>query len=134
MYSRVREMASWITAAAKGVSTSIRIPANGLFRRSSRSPPNQKANRAMTEMIPAMPAAMVLIRISLCFTWLISWPSTPATSRGVSISISPVVTQTAACSGFRPVAKALGSAVSTTYTRGMGSWARRARLCTMPYS
>ena len=37
---------------------------------------------------------------------------TPATSSRLSVLRSPVVAQTAACCGFRPVAKALGCALS----------------------
>ena len=36
------------------------------------------------------------------------------------------VTATAACSGLRPVAKALGVSAGMTYTAGMGIWALRA--------
>ena len=45
--------------------------------------------------------------------------------------MSPVVTATAAWSGLRPVAKALGVGLSTTYTRGLGMPARWASMATM---
>ena len=45
----------------------------------------------------------------------------------------PVVAATAALSGLRPVAKALGWASSMMYTLGMGSSARRASSATMLY-
>ena len=41
-------------------------------------------------------------------------------------AIRPVVTATTACSGLRPVAKALGWGESMRYTRGFGMPARRA--------
>ena len=44
----------------------------------------------------------------------------------------PVVAATAACSGLRPVANALGCASSIRYTRGIGNPARPASSLTMP--
>src|SRR5574343_1651043 len=46
----------------------------------------------------------------------------------------PVVAATAACSGLRPVAKALGCSSWMTYTRGIGMLARCASSATMPYN
>ncbi len=59
-------------------------------------------------MAPAMVAAMVEMRMSRFRTWPISWASTPFNSVGVSRRMMPSVAATAACSGLRPVAKALG--------------------------
>ncbi len=43
----------------------------------------------------------------------------------------PVVQQTAACAGFRPVAKALGEGSSLMYTRGLGMPAAAASSATI---
>ena len=45
----------------------------------------------------------------------------------------PSVTATAACSGLRPVAKALGVSVGIRYTGGIGIWARVASRRTIAY-
>ena len=63
---------------------------------------------ASMEMAPAMVAVMVMISVSRFFTWASSWAMTPAISSGVSRRSRPVVAATAAFSGLRPVAKALG--------------------------
>ena len=46
----------------------------------------------------------------------------------------PAVTAMAAFLGLRPVANALGCSCGMTYSRGMGSCARRARLATIAKS
>ena len=52
---------------------------------------------------------------------------TPRTSSQVQTARSPSVTATAACSGLRPVAKALGCISGDTYSRGIGIPARSER-------
>ena len=76
--------------------------------RSRSLPPKNRAKLASAAMAPAMVAVTVMIRVSRFFTWASSCAITPRTSSRVSISSRPVVAQTAAFSGFRPVAKALG--------------------------
>ncbi len=63
---------------------------------------------ALLAATPAMVAEMVEIRMSRCFTWASSWAITPRSSRSLSICRMPEVAATAAFSGLRPVAKALG--------------------------
>ena len=69
-----------------------------------------------------MPAelATVITSTSRWATWDSSWASTPSSSSAVSMPRIPVVTQTTALSGERPVAKALGTDVSAIPTRGLG--------------
>ena len=84
---------------------------NTLSLRSRPPPPNIDAHMAIwarNVMPMATEAATELIRMSRLRTWLISWASTPWSSSHVSTSRIPLFTQTAACSGLRPVAKALG--------------------------
>ena len=63
---------------------------------------------AIIEIAPATVATIELVRMSRFFTWPISCPSTPRSSRSVNSRWMPVVTATTACFGFRPVANALG--------------------------
>ena len=56
----------------------------------------------------ATEAATDVMRMSRLPTWLISWASTPRSSSQSSTWRMPWVTATAACSGLRPVANALG--------------------------
>ena len=62
----------------------------------------------------AMPAAIEPIRMSRFVTWDSSWASTPLSSRSSMICRMPLVTDTAAWCGFRPVAKAFGCVMSLT--------------------
>ena len=57
---------------------------------------------------------------SRCATWDSSWASTPSSSRSSSRRMMPVVAQTTACFGERPVANALGTSVSAIATFGLG--------------
>ncbi len=82
-------------------------------------------------MAPATAAAMVLIKVSRCLTWAISWANTARTSAGLRSWSSPVVTHTAACFGERPVAKAFGACWGDAYTRGAGMPARALNSSTM---
>ena len=59
-------------------------------------------------MAPASVAAMVEISTSRFVTCDSSWASTPSSSSSSRMRVIPSVTATAACCGFRPVAKALG--------------------------
>ena len=70
-------------------------------------------------------------RFAMCES---SCARTPSTSFGSSRSHSPVVTQTAACLGERPVAKAFGTGVSMIATRGFGRSAIAQRRSTMSCS
>jgi len=85
---------------------------------SSSSPPKKKRENcaiwAMIEMPRAIVAAVEAVRMSRLRTWLSSWDSTPRISRGVHRLRIPVVQQTAAWAGLRPVAKALGEGSSLT--------------------
>lgn len=58
--------------------------------------------------------------MSRLYTCDSSWARTPRSSRSFRIRRIPVVQQTAACCGSRPVAKALGEAVGEMYSRGIG--------------
>ena len=59
-------------------------------------------------MTPARVAAMVMIKVSRFCTCDSSCAKTPSSSSSSSMRMMPSVTATAACSGLRPVAKALG--------------------------
>ncbi len=59
-------------------------------------------------MSPATDAAMVAMRMSRFWTCESSWASTPSSWRRSRSFRIPSVTATAACAGFRPVAKAFG--------------------------
>ena len=61
---------------------------------------------AMLLITPAMVAATLEMRMSLFLICPTSWASTPLSSFGVSNCMMPVVTATAACFGFLPVANA----------------------------
>ena len=89
------------------------MPAIGLAGRPSESrPPKKAAKFASIEIAPAMVALMVLMRMSRCLTWASSCAITPRSSRSLNTLRMPVVAATAACSGLRPVANALGAASS----------------------
>ncbi len=83
-----------------------------------------------------MPAleATVITSTSRCATCDSSWASTPSSSSAVSMPRMPVVTQTTARSGERPVANALGTGVSATPTRGLGMSASAQSRSIMPCS
>ena len=81
----------------------------------SREPePNIMPKLAIMPMAPASVAVTVMISESRFFTCASSWAMTAATSRSSSMRSRPVVAATAAFSGLRPVAKALGWSVSIT--------------------
>ncbi len=63
-----------------------------------------------------------------------SWASTPSSSSGSSRRSRPVVTQTTAFCGLRPVAKAFGMSLSATATRGLGMSASAQSRSTAPCS
>ncbi len=67
-----------------------------------------------------MAAATEPMRMSRLPTWLISWARTPRSSFQSRMRRMPWVTATAAWSGLRPVAKALGCSDGVTYSLGMG--------------
>ena len=83
-----------------------------------------------------MPAdeAIVITSTSRWATWDSSWASTASSSSAVSLPRMPVVTQTTARSGERPVAKALGMSRSATPTRGLGMSAIAQSRSIMPCS
>ena len=121
-------MASWISMAAKAATMEKMITLTILPPPSSSSlPPKKSENLAqLASMViaPARDAATVDMRISRCSTCESSWASTPSSSCLLRIRRIPVVTATALCSGFLPVAKALGLSFSMTYTLGIGIDAR----------
>ncbi|SIM24902.1 Uncharacterised protein [Mycobacteroides abscessus subsp. abscessus] len=122
-YSRVRLMAIWMIEAASGATRAMsRLPMTLPPR--SRLPPKNSANWAMEETTPAMAPATEEVRMSRLYTCISSCPSTPRSSRSLSSCRMPSVQHTAACSGLRPVAKALGERVGAMYSRGMGLSAR----------
>ena len=90
----------------------------------SRSPPKNMAKLARAEMAPATVAVTVITRVSRFFTWASSCAITPRISSRVSMSSRPVVAQTAAFSGLRPVAKALGWSLGMMAMVGTGMPAR----------
>ena len=63
-------------------------------------------------MAPAMVALTVMISVSRFLIWASSCAITPAISSRESMCSRPVVAATAAFSGLRPVAKALGCGLS----------------------
>ena len=102
-----------MSIAANGASIATAIEAIGLVGRPSPSRPLKNiAKLASAEIAPAIVADTVEIRMSRCFTWASSWAITPRNSRALSAARMPVVAATAACSGLRPVAKALGASSS----------------------
>ena len=87
--------------------------------------------------IPAtIPAdeATVITSTSRWATWDSSWASTASSSSAVSLPMMPVVTQTTARSGDRPVANALGMSISAMPTRGFGISASAHSRSIMPCS
>ncbi len=76
--------------------------------------------------------AMVITATSRWATWDSSWARTASSSDSSSRRISPVVAQTTALFGLRPVAKALGTSVSATATRGFFMSARAQRRSMTP--
>ena len=70
------------------------------------------AIRASMDMAPAMVATTDIMRVSRLPTWAISWAITAPNSSRVSSRWIPVVAATVAFLGLRPVAKALGEALS----------------------
>ena len=82
--------------------------------------PVQRNIRVMNAAIIAKKLAIVIVRTSRLAMWESSWARTASTSFGSRRCQSPVVTQTAACFGDRPVAKAFGTGVSITAMRGFG--------------
>ncbi len=81
-------------------------------------------------MAPAMVAVTVMVRVSRFFTCASSCAITPRISSRVSMSSRPVVAQTAAFCGLRPVAKALGWSFGMMAIIGRGRPASRA-ICRM---
>jgi hypothetical protein len=71
-------------------------------------PRPKKAKFASIVIAPASVAVIVMISVSRFLIWASSCAITPATSSRVRAAEGPVVAATAAFSGLRPVAKALG--------------------------
>ena len=63
-YSRVREMANWVTLAASGASSAMSSTSRPLPSRRSLPPPNHMTIMEIEEMTPAMPAATEPVRMS----------------------------------------------------------------------
>ena len=90
--------------------------------------------RVSSPAISPRPLAIVMTATSRWATWEISWESTASTSGSSSRRRRPVVTQTTAALGLRPVAKALGMSVVAMATRGFGMSASAHRRSTTPWS
>ncbi len=80
----------------------------------SRPPPKNRPKFASIEIAPATVAATVMVRVSRFLICASSCAITPASSSRFRRWTRPVVTATAAFSGLRPVAKALGWGCSIT--------------------
>ena len=80
------------------------------------------------------PLAIVMTATSRWATCEISWESTASTSGSSSRRSRPVVTQTTAALGLRPVANALGTSVCAMATRGLGMSANATRRSITPWS
>ncbi len=116
-YSRVRESASCMSPLRVGAKISSAIASQlmetapistrGMFSRNRIWPSieNQPVIRLVTSARP-------MTQVSLLRTWLTSWASTPASSRGSSCRSMPSVTATAA-SSRDPSAKAFIIALGT---------------------
>ena len=114
-YSRERDTAIWMTAAASGARIHAMRNAKGPNALSRSSlPPKKNANLAMNVMAMPMPAAIEPMRMSWFATCDSSWASTPRSSRSSQIWRIPFVAHTAAWCSLRPVAKAFGCAMSET--------------------
>jgi hypothetical protein len=107
--TRERLIAIWTRPAAIGakimMASEVKIPPR------ERSP-KKIAKLASIPMAPASVAVTVIVSVSRCATWASSCAITPDTSSRVSVLSSPVVAQTAAFFGLRPVANAFGCGVS----------------------
>ena len=117
-----------------GARIAIAMAPNALPPSSSSPPPNMAPHMAMlaTKVMPrATAAATELMRMSRFLTCESSWASTPRSSSSSSTWRMPCVTQTAAWSGLRPVANALGCISGDTYSLGIGMSARWARSSTI---
>ena len=137
-YSRPRLIAICTRPATSGARIAAAMPRmapTGLGRPLlSRAPaPNIMPKLAIMPMAPASVAVIVMISESRLRTWASSCAITAATSRSSSMRRRPVVAATAAFSGLRPVAKALGWSFSMMKTRGIGMDARAARPATMAW-
>ncbi len=109
-----RDTASFTRVAAMGPRRATSSMASGFGPLPSRFPPNAPANIAKFArplMIDAIAPAIELIRMSRLYTCDSSCPSTARNSRSSRICRMPVVQQTAAFFGLRPVAKAFGDSV-----------------------
>jgi hypothetical protein len=97
----------------------------------SRPPPKNSAKFASMDTAPARVAVIVIVSVSRFLICASSWATTPATSSRLMLSRSPRVTATAALSGLRPVANALGWSDSMMYSFGIGRPAFRDRSSVM---
>ena len=103
--------------AANGARIASSSIAHGLPPSSSsddRPPPKNAAHCIMWAryvIAPASVAAIVEISTSRFLTCESSWARTPSSSSSSRIRMMPSVTATAAWSGLRPVANALGASV-----------------------
>ncbi len=124
-YSREREIAICTMEAASGARIIMAmVPMMPKPLRLSLLLPEKAAKLASMETAPASVAVMVMVSVSRLRIWASSWATTPATSSRVSMLRRPVFTATAAFSGLRPVAKALGWSSWMMNSRGMGMPAR----------
>ena len=114
-YSRLRLIAICTSEAASGARIIMAMAAIGFISGrpfSSRPPPIRPPKLASMPIAPDSVAAMVMISVSRWRTWLSSCAITPVISSRLRWRSRPVVAATAAFSGLRPVAKALGCSSS----------------------
>ena len=77
----------------------------------------------MNDAIDAKKLAIVITTTSRFCTCVSSWPSTASSSASSRRSKMPLVAQTVAVFGERPIANALGIEVWAMATRGLGRFA-----------
>ena len=75
---------------------------------------------AKNEIAPAMITAITSMRTSPLRIWVSSWPSTASISASSSALSRPVVTVTAYCFSFIPLANALSAPSSMILSFGIG--------------
>src|SRR3954447_6857513 len=85
-----------------------------------RPSPPYRPKRVMSPASTPRNDAIVITATSRWATWESSCDSTPSSSSWSSRRMMPVVTQTTAFCGLRPVAKAFGRSTSAIATRGFG--------------
>ena len=133
VFTREREIASWISMAAKGARIAVARSAIGVRALAVVARPpipkilaDQRAILAITITAEAMVAATELIRMSGCGRAPVRAPGLPSSSSRLRSRMIPCVTATAACCGLRPVAEAFGAS-SGKHVRRAAWGCRRGR-------